>query len=218
MWAIAASAKVAILRRYSSAWVAISNLPARIGWPVTELTATKNSFDIQKGIGMSVPQKALVMGAREWILLLVLSVIWGCSFFFFKVLVAELPPFTVVLGRVGLAAVLLNLFSEPSVQLVHQWPASGLMKAETVLRGHVLVVCDGIVGIHASEDFQHVAAFAGKVQARSVRHRFLFRVGQRLSKLSDRISVVLPASRVGRRRTGSPSACPARGRYPGRRT
>jgi len=59
---------------------------------------------------MSVPQKALVMGAREWILLLVLSAIWGCSFFFFKVLVAELPPFTVVLGRVGLAAVLLNLF------------------------------------------------------------------------------------------------------------
>jgi drug/metabolite transporter (DMT)-like permease len=88
----------------------VSNLPARIGWPVTELAAKKNSFQIQKGIGMSVPQKALVMGAREWILLLVLSAIWGCSFFFFKVLVAELPPFTVVLGRVGLAAVLLNLF------------------------------------------------------------------------------------------------------------
>jgi drug/metabolite transporter (DMT)-like permease len=58
---------------------------------------------------MSAPQKALVMGAREWILLLVLSALWGCSFFFFKVLVAELPPFTVVLGRVGLAALLLNL-------------------------------------------------------------------------------------------------------------
>jgi drug/metabolite transporter (DMT)-like permease len=59
---------------------------------------------------MSAPQKAPVMGAREWILLLALSGLWGGSFFFFKVLVAELPPFTVVLGRVGLAALLLNLF------------------------------------------------------------------------------------------------------------
>jgi drug/metabolite transporter (DMT)-like permease len=41
---------------------------------------------------------------------LVLSALWGCSFFFFKALVAELPPFTIVLGRVGLAALLLNLF------------------------------------------------------------------------------------------------------------
>jgi drug/metabolite transporter (DMT)-like permease len=59
---------------------------------------------------MSAPQQVLVMGAREWILLLLLSSLWGGSFFFFKVLVAELPPFTVVLGRVGLAALLLNVF------------------------------------------------------------------------------------------------------------
>jgi drug/metabolite transporter (DMT)-like permease len=56
------------------------------------------------------PQKVLVMGTREWVLLLVLSVLWGGSFFFFKVLVAELPPLTVVLGRVGLAALLLNSY------------------------------------------------------------------------------------------------------------
>ncbi|HWK44129.1 MAG TPA: DMT family transporter [Stellaceae bacterium] len=49
------------------------------------------------------------MGAAEWGLLLALSVLWGGSFFFFKVLVDELPPLTVVLGRVGLAAVALNL-------------------------------------------------------------------------------------------------------------
>jgi drug/metabolite transporter (DMT)-like permease len=59
---------------------------------------------------MSAPQNALVMGTREWMLLLVLSALWGGSFFLFKVLVAELPPFTVVLGRVGLAALLLNVF------------------------------------------------------------------------------------------------------------
>ncbi len=57
---------------------------------------------------MSSSQKSLVMGTREWLLLLVLSGLWGCSFFFFKVLVAELPPFTVVFGRVALAALLLN--------------------------------------------------------------------------------------------------------------
>ncbi len=50
----------------------------------------------------------LRMGAREWVLLAVLSILWGGSFFFFKVLVAEFPPFTVVLGRVGLAALALN--------------------------------------------------------------------------------------------------------------
>ena len=50
------------------------------------------------------------MGAREWILLLILFVLWGGSFFFFKILVDQVPPFSVVLGRVGLAAGALNLF------------------------------------------------------------------------------------------------------------
>ena len=48
------------------------------------------------------------MGAREWTLLLALSVLWGASFYFFKILDAEMPPFTLVLGRVGLAALALN--------------------------------------------------------------------------------------------------------------
>jgi drug/metabolite transporter (DMT)-like permease len=50
------------------------------------------------------------MSGAEWAMMLTLSVLWGSSFFFFKVLVAQLPPFTVVLGRVGIAAVILNLF------------------------------------------------------------------------------------------------------------
>jgi drug/metabolite transporter (DMT)-like permease len=49
------------------------------------------------------------MGAREWSLLVLLSVLWGVSFYFFKVLIAELPTLTIVLGRVGLAALLMNL-------------------------------------------------------------------------------------------------------------
>jgi drug/metabolite transporter (DMT)-like permease len=49
------------------------------------------------------------MGAREWFLLLILSVLWGGSFFFSKVAVAEIPPFTLVLGRVALAAAALHM-------------------------------------------------------------------------------------------------------------
>lgn len=50
------------------------------------------------------------MGTTEWTMLLALSALWGSSFFFFKILGAALPLFTVVLGRVGLAAIILNLF------------------------------------------------------------------------------------------------------------
>ena len=50
-----------------------------------------------------------VMGATEWSLLFLLSLLWGGSFFFLKILVDVLPPSTVVLGRVGLAAIALNL-------------------------------------------------------------------------------------------------------------
>lgn len=49
------------------------------------------------------------MGPTEWALMLVLSALWGSSFFFYKVLVTQVPPFSVVLGRVGLAAILLNI-------------------------------------------------------------------------------------------------------------
>ena len=49
------------------------------------------------------------VGPREWGLLGFLSVLWGGSFFFAKVAVAELPPLTLVLARVGLAAVALHL-------------------------------------------------------------------------------------------------------------
>ena len=45
--------------------------------------------------------------ARDWLLLALLSVLWGGSFFFNGVVLRELPPFTVVFLRVALAAILL---------------------------------------------------------------------------------------------------------------
>ncbi|MCH6587028.1 MAG: ATP phosphoribosyltransferase regulatory subunit, partial [Proteobacteria bacterium] len=50
------------------------------------------------------------MAGRDWLLLVTLSVLWGGSFFFSEVALGELGPFTVVLGRVGIAAVALVAF------------------------------------------------------------------------------------------------------------
>jgi drug/metabolite transporter (DMT)-like permease len=53
---------------------------------------------------------ALHIGPREWALLTLLSVIWGASFFFYRVMVEELPPMTIVFGRLGIGALALHLF------------------------------------------------------------------------------------------------------------
>ena len=47
------------------------------------------------------------MTAAEWTMLLLLSAVWGGSFFFNEIAVRELPVFTVVVCRVALAAVFL---------------------------------------------------------------------------------------------------------------
>lgn len=53
------------------------------------------------------PSSPPAMGAREWALLLGLSLLWGGSFFFGKVAVAQWPPLAVVLARVSMAAAML---------------------------------------------------------------------------------------------------------------
>jgi drug/metabolite transporter (DMT)-like permease len=49
----------------------------------------------------------LTMSATDWALLIVLSILWGGSFFFAKIAVLELPPLTVAFGRVAIAAAIL---------------------------------------------------------------------------------------------------------------
>ena len=49
------------------------------------------------------------MNPYEWGLLITLSVLWGGSFFFNGVAIKELPTFTVVVGRVAMAAIILLL-------------------------------------------------------------------------------------------------------------
>ena len=56
-----------------------------------------------------MPTRTPAMSGIAWVLLLTLSVLWGATFFFWKVLVEYLPPFTAVFGRVGIAALVLIL-------------------------------------------------------------------------------------------------------------
>ncbi len=71
------------------------------------------------------------MTSGNWLLLLVLSVLWGGSFFFAAIAVMELPPFTVVFLRTGLAALTLALVLK--AQHV-PWPfAAGAFAAFAVL-------------------------------------------------------------------------------------
>jgi len=47
------------------------------------------------------------MSLRNFVILILLSLIWGASFLFIKVAVATIPPFSVAFGRTALAAMLL---------------------------------------------------------------------------------------------------------------
>ncbi|HYE50622.1 MAG TPA: DMT family transporter [Azospirillaceae bacterium] len=58
------------------------------------------------------------LGAAEWGLLLALSLLWGGSFFFGKVALAELPPLTLVLLRVGIGALALLALARATGQRV----------------------------------------------------------------------------------------------------
>jgi drug/metabolite transporter (DMT)-like permease len=49
------------------------------------------------------------MSPREWLMLISLSLLWGGSFFFTNVALQALPPLTLVVLRVGLAALVLHL-------------------------------------------------------------------------------------------------------------
>ncbi|MEM9626627.1 MAG: DMT family transporter [Pseudomonadota bacterium] len=49
------------------------------------------------------------MSAKAWFLLILLSILWGGSFFFAEIALRELPPLTIVLGRVGIAALALHI-------------------------------------------------------------------------------------------------------------
>jgi drug/metabolite transporter (DMT)-like permease len=50
------------------------------------------------------------MSTTDWLLLFLLSLLWGGAFFFGKVAIVEIPPLTLALGRVLIAAAVLTVF------------------------------------------------------------------------------------------------------------
>ncbi|MGO4832247.1 DMT family transporter, partial [Rhizobiaceae sp. 2RAB30] len=50
------------------------------------------------------------MSSRDWAMLLLLGAIWGGSFFFARIAVAEIKPLTLVLFRVAIAAAALHVY------------------------------------------------------------------------------------------------------------
>jgi len=73
------------------------------------------------------------MGAREWLLIWALGLVWGGSFFLVEIALGGLPPLTVVLCRVGLAApallILLRLRGVPLPRDPGLWLAFLVMGA-----------------------------------------------------------------------------------------
>lgn len=59
------------------------------------------------------------MGMKEWLLILLLSILWGGSFFFIEVAVKEMILLTIVLCRVGLASVILMMYVYGSGKLIY---------------------------------------------------------------------------------------------------
>lgn len=73
------------------------------------------------------PKTAVSMSGTNWLLLILLSVLWGAAFFFNSLVVADIPPLTGALGRVGFAALaLIALALVMRVSLagpLRNWPA-----------------------------------------------------------------------------------------------
>ncbi len=76
-------------------------------------------------------QVELKMGPTEWLLLFLLSVIWGGSFFFAKVALAQVAPLALVFLRVALAAMalwlIIKVLHKPIPTGGHLWLAFLLM-------------------------------------------------------------------------------------------
>ena len=85
-----------------------------------------------------------VMGIKEWGLVIILSVLWGGSFFFIGVAVKEVTPLTIVLCRVALASVILlvivHLKGERMPSSLKLWGAFFIMGALNNLIPFSLIV------------------------------------------------------------------------------
>ena len=84
---------------------------------------------------MNAPAINRQMHALEWGMLLLLGVIWGGSFFLNAVAVRELPVLTIVLGRVGIAALVLLLLVR--IRTIH-FPLEARLLAALAIMAHLM--------------------------------------------------------------------------------
>ena len=76
----------------------------------------------------AAPRSSTSISAEAWALIILLSIPWGGSFLFYRVLAADLPAFTIVLGRVAIAApVLYALLRLRGQKLDIPWGAFAVM-------------------------------------------------------------------------------------------
>jgi drug/metabolite transporter (DMT)-like permease len=66
--------------------------------------------DLRKLAMIASRHSRLSVSTADWLLLFLLSVLWGGAFFFGKVAIVEIPPLTLALGRVAIAAGVLAVF------------------------------------------------------------------------------------------------------------
>jgi len=59
---------------------------------------------------MPAPRINPTMALKEWALLVLLSILWGGSFYFVEIILVEIPPFTLVLGRAAIASAALLVY------------------------------------------------------------------------------------------------------------
>lgn len=83
------------------------------------------------------------MGPREWVIFGVLSIVWGCSFFFIEISLRSFPPFTLVLLRATLSAsallILLRLSGRRLPASLRIWMAFLALGALNIALPFVLV-------------------------------------------------------------------------------
>jgi len=80
---------------------------------------------------MTTPEINSQMRPREWAMLITLSLVWAGSFFFNGVAVRELPVMSIVIGRVGIASLLLVPW------LI--WRSTGLPRNVTIWRAFLVM-------------------------------------------------------------------------------
>ena len=67
---------------------------------------------------IAMTTRPLTMSPLDWLMLVVLSILWGGSFILNKIAVAAVSPLTVALGRVGIAALINSSLTQSGVVYV----------------------------------------------------------------------------------------------------